>query len=333
MKIDIGESLLASWLKYEKKCQFTQLNWKFNTNVNEVQITENLNSFFNDLKKKYSISSGLKQLIKQSEIDVIGIRVTPTENGLFLNEFFAIEVAFHESGLNYGNNEERIAKKMIRAALSLYFSTGSKKGNIIFATPSMRKPDETKNICEELNNQFANKGFDFRFSLILNEDFYGQIIEPITQKVKEIKDTSDLFIRALKLNLISESKSLDEVDETNVIDDPDENLVVETLDEINFNTSNLNELLSKTNLGIGKRALRFFKVLESEGKLTNEIIHNRGLGKFSLFKAEEAVKTENLNNRYYQSYSFNIDNEHYLLCNNWYEKDEVVLYEIFKEVK
>lgn len=28
MKIEIGESLLYSWLRHEKKCQLVQMNWK-----------------------------------------------------------------------------------------------------------------------------------------------------------------------------------------------------------------------------------------------------------------------------------------------------------------
>lgn len=279
------------------------------------------------MQEKYNISSGLNQLIKQSEIDVVGVRVSLDEN-----EYYAIEVAFHEAGLNYGNNEERIAKKLIRAAFSIYMSTGSKRGNIIFATPSMRKPNETVSICEELNSYFSNQGFEFTFSLYLNEDFYEKIIEPLTLKVKEIKDTSDLFIRALKLNLISESKSLSQVDETDVIDDLDDKVSTEIIEETNYNLSNLNELLSRNNIGIGKRALKFFKVLGSEGVLKRDIVKEKYLGSFPLFMSKDSVSIEKLNNRYYQSNTFSLENEEYLLCNNWYEKDEALLYDIFKIV-
>ena len=43
MKIEIGESLIASWLKHIEKCQVVQLNWKPSTsfwqidNYNEIE--------------------------------------------------------------------------------------------------------------------------------------------------------------------------------------------------------------------------------------------------------------------------------------------------------
>ena len=52
------------------------------------------------------------KFLKQGEIDVVGV---DWQGGVH-----AMEVAFHEGGLNYkGNTEERILKKMLRTLLIL----------------------------------------------------------------------------------------------------------------------------------------------------------------------------------------------------------------------
>lgn len=325
MKIDLGESLLASWLKYIKGCQVTQLNWKFNSVVDKKKLSE-LSDFYSNLQAKYNITSGLTQLLRQSEIDVVGIKIDEGETSQF--NLFAVEVAFHEAGLNYGNNEERIAKKLIRAALSIYFSTGVKSGEIIFATPSLRSNQcDLEEICENLSKVFNDKGFGYEFKLYVNDTFLNDIVEELNKKISAIKDTSDLFIRAIKLLNVSKSFNIIEVDETNEVEDIDSYSIEENISI--YNKDNLSHILGLKNLGIGKKAMQFFKVLENQNSLNTVMEQSYKLSRFDLFKIEDLVNSDHqLSGRYYKSHKFKIGNEYYLLCNHWYDKDESLLYKI-----
>lgn len=42
MKIEIGESLLYSWLRHIKKCQLVQMNWKASTNSWEMKNKDSI---------------------------------------------------------------------------------------------------------------------------------------------------------------------------------------------------------------------------------------------------------------------------------------------------
>lgn len=66
-------------------------------------------------------NSSIGQILQQGEIDTLGIEI----NRGIVTETYAIDVAFHEAGLNYGSKEETIArviKKMVRSALNLHVS-------------------------------------------------------------------------------------------------------------------------------------------------------------------------------------------------------------------
>ena len=115
MKIEMCESLMQSYLKYEKHCPITQLNWKVPT-VIQNNIPEKARTVFEKIQKIQDFADifkgcSLKQVLKQAELDVIGI------NGKMV---YLVEVAFHESGLQYGNatkTKKRVLKKLVRAYL------------------------------------------------------------------------------------------------------------------------------------------------------------------------------------------------------------------------
>lgn len=77
----------------------------------------------------YKKNSSLPQLLKQGEIDVLGISIKDTGYRIY-----AVDVAFHEDGLNYGDREKTVTtviKKYFRAAMSLYGYFDIKEGQII----------------------------------------------------------------------------------------------------------------------------------------------------------------------------------------------------------
>lgn len=80
MKIEMGESLIYSWLRHEKLCQLVQTNWKVSP-FWELENRQEIEDLFvicrNYFLEKHSldISKGcsLEQFLKQAEIDGIGI--------------------------------------------------------------------------------------------------------------------------------------------------------------------------------------------------------------------------------------------------------------------
>lgn len=214
MKIEIGESLILSWLRHAKHCQMVQLNWKpsinawslQNQNTIEKIIIEatdhfNTNYEMNIFKKNSSWS----QLLQQGEIDALGIDI----NSGVVKSLFAVDIAFHESGLNYGSKEEtvaRIVKKMIRSALLTYGYFNVHQAEFIFATPKVHLSTlKLLTICiADLSRFFEKYNLQYEFTLICNDEFKNQIFNVVTAFAGSISDTSELFMRSIQMyNLFS----------------------------------------------------------------------------------------------------------------------------------
>ena len=143
MKIEVGESLFYSWLRHIEKCQVVQLNWKVSATW-ELHNQEKIQSLHLAVKehflqhseyKPFSNDVRLTQRIKQTELDAIGVSI---HNGA--QYVYAGEIAFHESGLNYGGKEgtvNKILEKVTRAAMCLIGYIGIEDGDIIFASPKI----------------------------------------------------------------------------------------------------------------------------------------------------------------------------------------------------
>ena len=205
MKIEIGESAIYSWLRHIKNCKIVQTNWKRSPLwdiFNEPQA-ENLflsiNQEFPEVFKK----SSLKQLLKQGEIDVLGVEFSKEKSS-----FYAVEVAFHEAGLHYKDSIHNVIKKMLRSALILYTQFNTKYGEIIFATPKISRQvqEELQEAVAKIQKFMKQKGFFFHFSLIFQSDFQQQILLPLLQKAQYIADTSELFMRSYQLFSLSKIK-------------------------------------------------------------------------------------------------------------------------------
>ena len=124
MKIEMGESLVYSWLRHVKECQLAQTNWKTSSAIWKLHNESELNVMFDEISSDFSNkgkgnlfkkTSTLAQLLKQGECDALGIAV---ENGVI--NYYAVDVAFHESGLNYGSKNETILKLKISDHLALF---------------------------------------------------------------------------------------------------------------------------------------------------------------------------------------------------------------------
>ena len=108
---------------------------------------------------------------QQAECDALGISIPD-------QKIYAVDVAFHEAGLNYGDREITVCKiitKCLRTALCLYGYLGSKDAEIIFATPKIHNKalNDLLPCIEDLQRIVNEYSLDFRFRIIVNNDFFN----------------------------------------------------------------------------------------------------------------------------------------------------------------
>ena len=110
MKIEMGESLMISWLRHKQQCRNVQLNWKASPKW-DLKNKDEAVTLFEKMNKEFCVFEGkFDQTIKQAEIDVLGIAYEDTAL-----KYYAVDIAYHEQGLQYGTKDEnskRISKKI-----------------------------------------------------------------------------------------------------------------------------------------------------------------------------------------------------------------------------
>ena len=207
MKIEMGESLFYSWLRHVKECQVVQTNWKVSSQwpVQHVDELEALMSTAADhFSEKYGYkifkqNSSLSQIIQQGECDAVGVAV---QSGI--NRVYAVDVAFHGAGLNYGTREETVMKviaKSVRTAMCLYGYMESTDAEIIFASPKINPSilNDLAPCIEDVNAFFKKQGLNFSMRVIANDDFNDAVLQPILLVSEGIADTSELFVRSYQM--------------------------------------------------------------------------------------------------------------------------------------
>lgn len=204
MKLEIGESLIRSWLRHAKKCQFAELNWKPSplwnmpqdrTAVNQAIFSQAKEHFGNDLFKK----SELKQLLHQGEIDALGACFSPEST-----HFYACDIAFHSTGLLYGSREKTIlsvTKKLIRSALLLHSFFEAQEATLVFASPKVGA-ETAAGIAGNmpyLTELFATFQLNYAFEFYCNADFTHTIFNAVLSAASQVEDTSELFLRSYRM--------------------------------------------------------------------------------------------------------------------------------------
>ncbi len=321
MKIEIGESLFYSWLRHVKECQMVQMNWKVSSQwdlLHEQELQTLLNVMTEHFQTKYGYNvfkknSSMSQIIRQGECDVLGVSFDREEN-----KFYAVDVAFHESGLNYGSKEETVMKviaKMVRTAICLYGYMDTKTAEIIFASPKINPVimEPLSSCISDLNYMFQLYGYEFKVRVIANDSFHEQVLQPILLASNGIADTSELFVRAYQMyQMFSDkkpSKRESEAPETR-------------------NTFSLeaNHLLSRelySELKIGKlvqmvlKPLIISKATKQEIQKMQETEYSKktfGIQYPLLLKTSQTIAE-----RHYYKDLFDINGETYRLCCEWFE--------------
>jgi len=329
MKIEMGESLFYSWLRHVKECQMVQTNWKISPKW-EIKFSDDLENIMSKTDelfsnkygyKIYKQNTSLKQLLQQAECDALGICVSDG-----VSEIYAVDVAFHESGLNYGGLDEtvaRVVKKCIRTAMCIYGYFGVKKANIIFASPKINRQilDALCPCFVDINNIMQEMGFEFDFRIIANSDFSNLVLEPILEVSGNVADTAELFMRSYQMLSLFDKKSLKDMENTEK-----QKLKVgiysyqRSKDYVNIK-NNQDEYAE---LKVGQIARIIMREILESGKVdANEIswLQNEKYSKDTLglnYPALVIANNEYDTRRYYVDPVF-INGVYYKLCNDWYE--------------
>ncbi len=214
MKIEMGESLFYSWLRHVKECQIVQTNWTTSgqwTLLHEDKLEEIksvTDKFFSE-KYGYDIykkTASLSQLLQQAECDALGVAV---QDGT--NKIYAVDVAFHEAGVNYGDRETTIKKiitKCLRTAMCIYGYLDAREAEIIFASPKINRSilDGVLPCMDDMQKIMDDLCFHFRFRILANDDFRDKVLDPILTVSGGVSDTNELFIRSYQMVQMFEQK-------------------------------------------------------------------------------------------------------------------------------
>lgn len=320
MNITIEKSLITSWLKHVKKCQITQLDWTASpftwdlhseTEINNIMETTGSFFFDNYDLDIYKNFSSKMHLLQSSKIDVLGLKMD-SEN---ISDIFCVTIMDQVNGWNYDNGTsiiENIISTIICSVLHIHSCFNISKGRIVFAAPKIHKSLSEKLLLsvKSLNELFTSSGYHFKFQLLINEDFTEEILKPLLYESTISTDKSELFLQGLQLYNLA-------------------------LIEQGLSSGNANDENSDSSTKIGKFVRNEFEILINKKVLTDDIIENlldSGFSKetFGLrfpmlkrFNEHQSISDQRLikgNGRYY-SQIFIINNNKYLLCNDWYEKN------------
>ncbi len=198
MKIEIGESLCYSYLRHVKRCWLVQSNWKVSEHWVKRSSEEELDDLFSSMRDlfdrdgsvfKQTKDSG--QFLKQGEIDVVGLG----QDG----SIHALDVAFHEAGLNYGGGaDKRVLKKLLRAMMILKaYHASDTELHVYFVSPKVHRAVQQplEDIFTELEGEYPEIGWH----LLTNDAFADQVVKPTLEKAVAVADTSELFVRSAKM--------------------------------------------------------------------------------------------------------------------------------------
>ncbi len=326
MKIEIGESLILSWLRHIKECQIVQTNWKASSkwelkNRDVLQDLMERSSALFQSKYGYDLykgNSGLMQVITQAEIDAMGISFDSDTI-----KIYGIDVAFHEAGLNYGTKEEtvtRVIKKCIRTAMCLYGYYGFNTGSIIFASPKVNPSvlDAINECTSDIMSVLHEVGLDFEIRIIANDSFSEQVLQPVLNVLDDVADTSELFMRSLQMyNLFSNKK----FPKTNL----DKAIVSQRISP-NFDRIKSDNLLGLNEMKIGVIVRTVLTNMLEEGEVSDEeilLMQTKDYSKETfdiqyplLVKAEI---TDGVSPQRYYATPIKINGESYFICSEWFE--------------
>ena len=317
MKIELGESLVYSWMRHVKGCQIVQTNWKMSP-VWSLKNMDVLTGCYKLIQQKWpeifdgEKKPGLETFLKQAEVDVFGAGVDADGNTYYC----AADVAFHEGGLLYdsggkNDNLSRVTKKLIRTALGLSACVGTDTADVMFMAPKVQPKDVELLLrrVEEVQEFMDSFGFKFRFQLLYNDVFATQVYNPIEAMIEDgtVKDSGELFVRALQLRKLC------------CMTKPVPVATVDSISDGNSTISGAGDFKVK----IGQYAKGIFIDLLVSGKLTDEQI--KSLRSKLYCSKHMGISLPILVDMRYDKYDAiryykDVVMGHYLICSQWVEK-------------
>lgn len=198
MKIEIGESLACSYLRHVERCWLAQANWKVSEHWERSLSDAELEALFLEMKRRFDRDGAVfkktkdaAQFLKQGEIDAVGV---DRQGGVH-----AMEVAFHEAGLNYtGKTVNNVLKKMLRTLLILRAHHPPQTPlHISFLSPKVYPAVQRPLEATFADLRMAHPDVDWR--LIVNDEFVEAVVKPTLEKAGDVADSSELFVRSVKL--------------------------------------------------------------------------------------------------------------------------------------
>jgi len=313
MKIEMGESLFYSWLRHVKECQIVQTNWKVSSQwdmLHETELQELMTEIDTHYQENYGYhifkkNSSMSQIVQQGECDVIGVSFSGNDK-----KIYAVDVAFHEAGLNYGTREDTVMKviaKSVRTAIYLYGYMHTKEAEIIFASPKINPAimDDITPCISDLNNFFHLRGYEFSVRVIANNSFNEMVLQPILLASNGVADTSELFIRAYQMYKMFDTDG--KVRYSKASNDKKTTVQRELYDELKI--GKLVQLVLKP-LIVNKASKLEIKWMQEAEYSKNTF----GI-QYPLLLKTQALEAE----RHYYKDLFKINGESFRLCCEWYE--------------
>lgn len=157
--LDIGESLVGSYLRYVEDCDFVHY-------------------------ETYGESQG--------ELDVVGMRLAD-------KRVWLCEVAIHLGGLEYGQgyagSRDKVRQKIDRAEMIAQRLFTDQQATYEFW--SLRVPKRLASMLKDLEVEFASRGLDVAF--IINEKFAERIHKLRDRAAQDMKSTAEPAYRLLQV--------------------------------------------------------------------------------------------------------------------------------------
>lgn len=324
MKIEMGESLFYSWLRHVKECQIVQTNWKVSSQW-QLSDADTLENLMKVVDKHYSDKCGytifkqntsLSQLLQQGECDVLGISIH-----LNSTTYYAVDVAFHEAGLNYGNREATVMKvleKCARTAFCLHGYLSTKEAEIIFASPKINTAvlSDLISCIEDMNTLFADNEYRFTFRIIANEEYNDLVLKPILLLSDDVADTSELFLRSYQMyKMFSDMKSTMKMTRTTAL--------TAKADPVEYDYTDADVYQE---LKIGQLAQKVLGGMLCDGCVSDEEIAAMQTAEYSKQQFDlqypllVKANTEYERVRYYTK-PLTINGQTYYMCSQWFEKN------------
>lgn len=195
------------------------------------------------------------QLLKQAEIDVLGFNAVEYE-------IYAVDIAFHEAGLNYKGREETIKnvfKKIFRAiyVTQVYFGEINKVHSIFVSPKVHNKVQSYLDEALEIGRTLIDDE-NISIDIISNEGFYDTIVDNTLRQAIEESDTSELFMRAVKL--LKGDKRADSKD------------VAQSVTKVKKPKRSQTDSHQEEGMKIGQYVQHIFRTLYAQSKISSEEI-------------------------------------------------------------